>query len=277
MRIVVLADNRKISSDFQIEHGLCIYIETDQHKILLDTGASDIFIQNAKKLGVNLKAVDYVFISHGHSDHIGGLSFFLELNTKAKVIMSSVIQNQSYFSKRDGLHSISTKFDFDTYRKRIIFVDKELLITDGIQIYTNQSKKCATPLGNKNLFKKEDNGELILDDFNHELIFTIGKEKLLVYTGCAHNGLLNILETVTMSTSIPINWVLGGFHLLAPRKEILYESESEITAIGNALQSQYSKTIFLTGHCTGENAFTTLSQILTNHLIQFYCGYSENI
>jgi 7,8-dihydropterin-6-yl-methyl-4-(beta-D-ribofuranosyl)aminobenzene 5'-phosphate synthase len=277
MRLVVLADNRKLSCDLQTEHGLCIYLETDQHKILLDTGASDIFIQNANKLNVNLQAVDYVFISHGHSDHIGGLPYFLEINRKAKVIMSTAIQHQLYFSKRDGLHSISTKFDFDAYRNRIIFVEKGISIADEIHVYSIQSTKYATPLGNKNLFRKEENGEFISDDFNHELIFTIGKEKLLVYTGCAHNGLQNILETVTTNISTPIDWVIGGFHLLSPRKEILYESELEITTIGNALQSQYPKTIFLTGHCTGENAFITLSQILTNHIIQFYCGYSENI
>jgi len=277
MRLVVLADNRKLSRDLQTEHGLCIYLETDQYKILLDTGASDIFIQNANKLNVNLQAVNYVFISHGHSDHIGGLPYFLKINKTAKVIMSINIQNQLYFSKRDRLHSISTEFDFNAYSNQIIFVENCISIANEIHIYSNQSIKHATPLGNKNLFRKEKNGELILDNFNHELIFTIGKEKLLVYIGCAHNGLQNILETVTMNTSIPIDWVLGGFHLLAPRKEISYESESEITAIGDALQSQYSKTIFLTGHCTGENAFTTLSQILTNHLIQFYCGYSENI
>ena len=45
MRLVVLADNRTLSRDLQTEHGLCVYLETDQHKILLDTGASDIFIK----------------------------------------------------------------------------------------------------------------------------------------------------------------------------------------------------------------------------------------
>ena len=98
MRLVVLADNRKLSRDLQTEHGLCIYLETDKYKILLDTGASDIFIQNANKLNVNLQEVNYVFISHGHSDHIGGLPYFLKINKTAKVIMSINIQNQLYFS-----------------------------------------------------------------------------------------------------------------------------------------------------------------------------------
>ena len=84
MRLVVLADNRTLSRDLQTEHGLCVYLETDQHKILLDTGASDIFIQNANKLNINLQAIDYVFISHGHSDHIGGLPYFLKSTEQLK-------------------------------------------------------------------------------------------------------------------------------------------------------------------------------------------------
>lgn len=84
MRLVVLADNRTLSRDLQTEHGLCVYLETDQHKILLDTGASDIFIQNANKLNINLQAIDYVFISHGHSDHIGGYLIFWKSTEQLK-------------------------------------------------------------------------------------------------------------------------------------------------------------------------------------------------
>lgn len=69
--------------------------------------------------------------------------------------MSMYIQNQLYFSKRDGLHSISTKFDFDAYRNRIIFVEKGISIADEIHVYSNLSTKYTTPLGNKNLFGKK--------------------------------------------------------------------------------------------------------------------------
>ena len=89
MRWTVLSDNRSDDSRLTTEHGLSILLHTDRLMILLDTGASDVFIRNAEQLGIDLSAVDYVFISHGHSDHAGGLRNFLEYNQKAQVIAFS--------------------------------------------------------------------------------------------------------------------------------------------------------------------------------------------
>ena len=80
MRWTVLSDNRSYDSCLFTEHGLSVLLQTERHKILLDTGASDLFIRNAGQLGIDLSDVDYVFISHGHSDHAGGLRYFLEYN-----------------------------------------------------------------------------------------------------------------------------------------------------------------------------------------------------
>jgi len=72
-RITVLSDNRKLDETLESEHGLCIFLDTGEFKVLLDTGASGQFIQNAERLGIDIKEIDYVFVSHGHADHIGGL------------------------------------------------------------------------------------------------------------------------------------------------------------------------------------------------------------
>ncbi len=87
MLIKTLVENTSLSKDFGSEHGLSLYIETQNHKILFDVGASDLFLQNAKKLDVNIADVDFLAISHGHYDHGGGLKTFLEENTKAEVFL----------------------------------------------------------------------------------------------------------------------------------------------------------------------------------------------
>ncbi len=85
MKIVTLIENTSLSKDYHHQHGLSLYIESGQHKILFDTGSDGKFIENAKKLQVDLTKVDTVVISHGHYDHGGGLKAFVEINDKAQI------------------------------------------------------------------------------------------------------------------------------------------------------------------------------------------------
>jgi mRNA degradation ribonuclease J1/J2 len=72
MIIKTLVENTALSKNFGSEHGLSLYIEANSHKILFDVGASELFLENAKKLNVDISEVDYLIISHGHYDHGGG-------------------------------------------------------------------------------------------------------------------------------------------------------------------------------------------------------------
>ena len=64
MKWTVLSDNRTCNDLLQTEHGLSILLEKEHHRILLDTGASDVFIHNAEKMGIDLSTVEYVFVSN---------------------------------------------------------------------------------------------------------------------------------------------------------------------------------------------------------------------
>ena len=138
MKWTVLVDNRTNDSALETEHGLSILVETENHKILLDTGASDLFILNAERLEINLSTVDYVFISHGHSDHAGGLRYFMEINKTAKIIVSPDAISGKYFSKRGNLHSITAEWP-EISDDRLMLVSESRKIDGGLQVIANAS------------------------------------------------------------------------------------------------------------------------------------------
>jgi 7,8-dihydropterin-6-yl-methyl-4-(beta-D-ribofuranosyl)aminobenzene 5'-phosphate synthase len=276
MRIVVLSDNRATASDFETEHGLSVYLETEKYKCLLDVGVSDLFACNAKLMNIDLSDVDYLFISHGHADHIGGLPTFLEINQKAKIVVSSRILNREYYSSRNSMRKISIDFDFESLGERLIKVDDRAVFENDIAVIKPKITRHPLPKANRTLFKKKGD-ELINDDFDHELIITFGKDRRFVFTGCGHSGLLNILESVTAEKEGQIGCVMGGFHLLDSQNGMQYETEEEIKKLGQTLKSCFPETLFVTGHCTGDTTFNQLKSILGEQLAQFYIGYELDI
>jgi 7,8-dihydropterin-6-yl-methyl-4-(beta-D-ribofuranosyl)aminobenzene 5'-phosphate synthase len=78
MRVTTLIEDENHCFRFRSGKGIVIYIQGDDDSIQFDTGATGIFVENAEKLGVDLKDVDVTAISHGHFDHRGGLRSFLK-------------------------------------------------------------------------------------------------------------------------------------------------------------------------------------------------------
>jgi len=271
IKLQFLSDNRKVDDIFETEHGLSVYLETDEYKCLLDTGASDIYIRNAQKLGIDLAEVDYVFISHGHIDHIGGLASFFKINTKAQFIISENALDKQFFSKRNGLKKISSEFDFSEYKDRFITVHEKLKLERDINVFATTCSSNAYPKANDCLFKMMD-GELVNDDFDHELVVTFGTNFLMVYTGCAHKGLLNMLDSIEKEVDRRVTYVVGGFYLLDSTDQNNFETEQEISELAQQLRNNYQFTDFITGHCTGENVYKNLKSVLDEHLHQFYAG-----
>ena len=259
MRWTVLVDNRTNDPALQTEHGLSIFLETERHRILLDTGASDILIHNAERLGIDLRTVDYVFISHGHSDHAGGLKHFMTINGHAKVIVSPHAMSGEFFSKRLSLHSITAEWP-EIPHERLLAVNQSGEIADGLYAIANIPHQHPMPKGNRHLYVLNPDGEYILDDFRHELaLYTEG----FLFTGCSHSGLENILSACPFA----VKTVVGGFHLLD-----LHETEDEIKNLADRLMRQYPETTFHTSHCTGDHVFQTLTRVMAEHIYAFTCG-----
>jgi 7,8-dihydropterin-6-yl-methyl-4-(beta-D-ribofuranosyl)aminobenzene 5'-phosphate synthase len=259
MKWTVLSDNRSCDDSLETEHGLSILLETGNHRILLDTGASDVFIRNAEKTGIDLSTVDYVFISHGHSDHAGGLKHLTNINDEAKVIVSPYAINGKYFSKRGNLHSITAEWpmiDDD----RLVLTDRTCAIAEDIHVIAHIPQNHPIPKGNQNLYVQNCAGEYIHDDFRHELALYVDG---LLFTGCAHSGLENILAACPW----PVHTVVGGFHLLDGQ-----ETEEELAALAQKLKAKYPNTRFFTSHCTGDKVFATLKAVMGYQIHAFHCG-----
>ena len=264
MKWTVLSDNRACNDQLQTEHGLSILLETEKHRILLDTGASDVFIRNAEKIGIDLSTVDYVFISHGHSDHAGGLKHFMEINTQAQVIVSPDALKGRFFSKRRYLHSITTEWP-EIPQERLLMIEYSENIDDDIFILAHIPQVHPMPEGNQHLFIENPDGSYVNDDFRHELaLYTDG----LLFTGCAHSGLENILAAYPF----PVNAVVGGFHLLDN-----HESEDKLSELAHRLTDAYPQTQFYTSHCTGDTTFSTLKAVMGEQLHAFSCGTTNFI
>ena len=259
MKWTVLVDNRTNNPSLETEHGLSILLETEKHSILLDTGASDVFIRNAERLGKDLSTVDYVFVSHGHSDHAGGLKHFMQINKKAKVIVSPDAISGRFFSKRGNLHSITTEWP-EICDDRLILIDQTREIAKGLHIIAHIPQIHPMPKGNQNLYVQDSDGNYIHDDFCHELALYVDG---MLFTGCAHSGLENILA----ACPYPVNFVVGGFHLLDGQ-----ESEEELQELAERLKEQYPTTQFYTSHCTGDSVFEVMKGVMGEQLQSFRCG-----
>jgi len=267
----ILMDNRKQDASLEREHGFSMYLETENNKCLVDVGASEGFARNAHKLDIDIADIDYLFLTHGHADHVGGLPFFLRKNKKAKIIVSEQALSQKYYSSRRGLKDISPNIQMNFSYSRFIRVAADTILEKDIRIFHNVTSDFPTPKGNSFLMKDSGDG-LMADDFNHELLFCFGEKEQMVCTGCAHGGLQNILNTVTQKTTLPIKTVIGGFHLLDTDDMNQYESMEEVEQIALALKNDYPDTMFYTGHCTGEKPYNQMKKILGSSLDIFYVG-----
>lgn len=259
MIIKTLVENTSISEKFKSEHGLSLYIETKNHKILFDLGASKLFLENAKKLKIDLSEVDLVIISHGHNDHGGGLKDFLNINSKAKIYMNQKVFDKHYSNKPNG-EKIYIGLDVSLMpNNRFVYVGDHLIIDNELELFSTVKGTRLNPPGNQDLLMEVGN-KLVQDDFAHEqnLIIREG-EKTLIVAGCAHKGIVNILDYFSAEKNVSLSHVIGGFHLYN-RSANKSADSAFVSQIGEYLKS--TGLMFYTCHCTGIEPYKDLKAIL---------------
>lgn len=271
MKIITLIENTSLSDTLCCEHGLSIYIETATNKILFDTGASKQFLKNAGKLGVHLEDVDIFVLSHGHYDHSGGLAAFLEVNQKATLYL-----RKNTFTKRISTsHGHKHEVGVDPAIKKllrthpVVWTGTTCSINDSLFLFSKvKGRKLFSP-ANDSLFEKH--GPFVTKDrFTHEqnLLITEGPLRVL-FSGCAHCGIINILESLHTYVPEAPTHCFGGFHMLFEDEE-MDSSASYIQEYARAIQSY--PTHFYTCHCTGLQPYQIMKEQMGEQLDAILSG-----
>lgn len=271
MKITTLIENNSGKrSDLHTEHGLSVYIEVDGKNILFDTGQSGNFIDNAEKLGIDLKNLDYVIISHGHYDHSGGFERLIrEINPDIELYIGKGFFDKKYgFISEDNYKYIGNPFSESFLEENDIptkYVSEDITnITENLMIFTNFNRDEDFENTDETMYIKE-NGNYRKDEFYDEVSLGLKTDKgLFILVGCAHPGIVNILETISERTDMKINGLIGGTHLIK-------EDETKINKIIEYLKEKDIK-IVAACHCTGKQGETMLSQQLEENFINNNTG-----
>lgn len=265
MKITSVIDN-KAPGGLSCEWGLCVHIEFEGKKYLLDTGSSDKYLKNLEPLGIRLEDVDMAVLSHAHFDHSGGYTSFFEKNSKAKLYVRSSCAENCY-SKHGWLKVYIglPKGMLHTYRERIVPVEGDYQLAENVWLIPHKMEN-PEELGRQVHMYVKVNHRFKPDGFRHEqsLVFRTS-QGLVVFNSCSHGGADNIVkEVLDTFPGENIYAIIGGFHLKG-------RSQADVRAFAERLKECRVEHIY-TGHCTGDKAFAILKEMLGDKVHDFATG-----
>ncbi|MCD6157666.1 MAG: MBL fold metallo-hydrolase [Euryarchaeota archaeon] len=194
-RIVIVYDNKAVGN-LKASWGFSAFIKFKNYTILFDTGGSgEILLWNMRALGIDPGSIDYVFISHIHGDHTGGLWMLLGKNNNVTVIIPNCFPE-------------SFKQKVVSYNARVVEVSVFTEILPGIY-----STGVLYPVGEQSLVLDTDKG-------------------LVIITGCSHPGIVRIVKKAISALNRPVYMVIGGFHLISNSSREIHEIAKELKDLG---------------------------------------------
>jgi 7,8-dihydropterin-6-yl-methyl-4-(beta-D-ribofuranosyl)aminobenzene 5'-phosphate synthase len=251
-QITILYDAFGADAAMKKDWGFSALVEISGKRILFDTGNDpDIFAANVKAKGIDLTSIDFVVLSHRHSDHMAGLNHVLSVNPTVKIyapkegfgIFGSSLPS-SFYRKDESLPPEMRyyggkppevmKFGTAWQGANIELVDKTTEIAPGITLLALVSDAPGTR-------------EL------KELSLAVNTaDGVVLVVGCAHPGIEKIVEAAT-AINPRIRLIAGGFHLVVAPDEVIAKAVS-------ALKDTFKVETIAPGHCTGEPTFAALKQ-----------------
>ena len=262
-RVTILYDSFGKNPSLTKDWGFAVLVEYGGKRILFDTGNNaKIFEHNVKALGVDLRNLDFVVMSHRHGDHIGGLAYLLKVNPTVKIYApkerSGVFgddQPSSTWYRKDPSLPPEQRY-YGGGPPEIIhmgeawpganfqLIDKNIEIAPGMYLIALVSDKPGT---------------LELRELSLAIRTPDG---LVLLVGCSHPGVEHIMqEASTIDPHIKI--LFGGLHQIqAP--------DAEVERVATVLHNQYTLERLAPGHCTGEPEFAALKKTFGDHYV--YAG-----
>jgi 7,8-dihydropterin-6-yl-methyl-4-(beta-D-ribofuranosyl)aminobenzene 5'-phosphate synthase len=253
--ITVLVENTARGPGLLAEHGLAYWIEFDGRHVLLDSGQGGVLTGNAYKMGIALREIDALILSHGHYDHTGGVPDAMKTNRPVTVYAHPAAFARKFIRNSDGtardisMPYLSQKAIRDS-RNRLIPTEKPTTVFDHL-----------TAIGSvPRLTDFEDTGgPFFLDEActqpdpleDDQSVFFDTTEGTVVLLGCAHSGVINTLRYIRQLTDIrPIFTVIGGMHLVGASPHRVQRTIEELQGIGVGR--------LMPAHCTGMPATVAL-------------------
>lgn len=249
-------------------HGESFLIAVGDRKILLDTGWKPrVFLHNLAKLGMDPNGIDQLVLSHGHRDHTGGLTAFLQSRTSSTplpIIAHPEVREPKAIKAAGlyipmGLPKLAPELEATVQfqlSKEAVEVLPGLFTTGEIPLAERMEKPGAEPRAYHKV-KGQWEGDPIIDDLSVVLKTDKG---LVIITGCCHAGLLNTCAKATRTFGDKIHAVIGGTHMMR-------YSEEEVEHVGTELKKDYGSPELYLNHCTGKKAIAQLKKRLGPEIV----------